>query len=551
MFITRINKMFHKHGRIAFGVLTIVIIIPFVLYFSATPDDILNMFFLGGSNSNVSMYGETLSREKLDQNTTNAMIAMTLQGYQLNFETARDQQQILQEALNRIRLLTVANKRGIMVDDMQVASYIRSIPLFQEKGVFNLKNYDMFVQYILGKYRLGDEDVENVARENLIIDILRKQIIDSVVATDAGAREFYNASNESYNVKVATFDSSDYLNSVQVNEEELEKYFNSNRNKYLIPAKYKADVVRFNFINFDKEAAEKVADKQVDSYYLQNKNLYKKIAEKDAKEKIKKELIDKERNKLAKNKAQKFAVDVFKLIEQSSGKKPALVFENFALRNKFKVHRIKDWIDAETELIPRLGKLSELVKAITLLYIDQPITNAVLDKNAYFVACLTGREAARRAKYSEVKEKVKKDFVNEKALELARASAEAVSTEAASALKDKKSLPAEIKFKSFPVFTPANPMSVIKEKNGYLVFQKAMQTKERTVSSVADTPNGAIIVYVDEITLPTNKEFEKQIAVNLANYKKVVQQTAWSNFLLMLEQNSNTVIKVPAKGKNS
>ena len=535
--------MFHKHGRIAFGVLTIVIIIPFVLYFSATPDDILNMFSLGNKKSNVSMYGETISKKKLDQNITNVMIAMTLRGYQLNFETARDQQEILQEALNRIRLLTTADKKGIVVDDMQIASYIRNIHLFQKNGQFDLKMYNMFVRYILNKYRLGDKEVESVARENLIIDILKKQIEDSVVVTEAGAREFYNASHESYNVKVAAFDSSDYLDSIKVNEEVLKKYFDLNSNKYLIPARYKADVVRFNFISFNKAAAEKITDDEINSHYLQDKNLYKDIDEKEAKEKIKKDLTEKECNKLAKNKAQKFAVDAFKLIEHSNEKKPAIAFENLALKNNFKVHHIQDWFDAETGLIPKLGKLPEVVKEITHLYIDQPITNAILDKNAYFVACLTGKEAAGRAKYPEVKDKVKKDFVNEKALELAQASAKAVSTKIASALKEESNHLTDTNFKSFPAFTPANPMPVIKEKNGYQVFQEAVQTREGTISRVANTPNGAIIVYVDKITLPSNEEFKKEKTVNLANYKEVVQQTAWSNFLLMLKQNSCTEIK--------
>ncbi len=551
MFITRINKMFHKHGRIAFGLLTIVIIIPFVLYFSATPDDILDMFSIGGKNSNVSMYGENIPKKELDQYITNAMIAMTLQGYRVNFETMRDKEQVLSEALNRVRLLKIVENRAIKVDDMKVASYIRSISFFQEKGQFNINMYNMFVQYYLGKYRLGDEDVENVARENLLIEILKDQIEGSVVVTDAGAREFYNSSHGAYTVKTASFDSSNYLNSVKTTEGALKKYFNTNRTKYPIPAKYKADVVRFNFINYNKEAADSVTNKQVDSNYLQNKSLYKEIDEKEAKEKVKNELIDKERNKIAKNKAQLFAVNAFKQIEQSGGKKNASVFESFAKNNKFKVHHIDQWIDAETKLIPRLGKLPELVKGITHLYLDQPITNAVLDKNAYFVACLSAREAARNAKFSEVKTKVEKDFTNEKALDLARAAAKTASDKAVVALKDKKSLPAEIKFKTFPVFTPANPMTIVKEKNGYVVFQEAMKIKEGTVSSAVDTPNGAIIVYVDKIALPSKKEFEEQKSTLLSSYKKTVQQMAWKNFLLMLEKSSKTMVSRVSPEKSS
>jgi len=552
MFITRINKMFHKHGRIAFGLLTIVIIIPFVLYFSATPDDILAMFSIGGKSSNVSMNGNNISQKKLDEYTTNAMVAMTLQGYKVNFETMSDQPQILKEALNRVRLLDIANKRSIKVNDVQVASYIKSLPVFQVKGTFDISMYNMFVQYFLGRYRLGEEHIMTVARQNLVIDVLQKQISNSVVVTEQAAREFFNSSHESYNIKVASFNSSDYLDTVQESKEEVAKYFNANRSNYLIPAKYKAYVVRFNFIDFNKEAKLKVSNELIDNYYLQNKKEYNDIAENDAKVKIKTLLIGKESNRLAKNKAQTFAVNAYKLVEQADSEKNASAFEKIALKNGFKIHNIEDWIDADTILLPRLGKLPDLVKAITQLHSDQPITNAVLDKNAYFVACLTANDVAKNAEYSEVKDKVVKDFTNQKALELARSSAKSSFAKVTALLKNKKGLPTtDMNFKDFPVFTQSNPRSIIKEENGYNVFQEAVQTKEGSISKVSDTQNGAIIVYVDKIKLPSNKEFEEKKAGNIANFKVAVQQIAWSNFLLMLEQESNTLVKTPVEKKNS
>ena len=546
MFITRINKLFHKHGRVAFGVLTLVVIVPFVLYFSATPDDILGMFFSRSKKSRVSMYGKTVSQKKLDENITNVMIAMTLQGYRLNFEAARDQQEILQEALKRIRLLKAAEERGILVDDLQVAAYIRDLPLLQKDGRFDLETYNMFVQYLLREYRVGNQEIEDVARENLIMDILKEQVEDSVVVTIAGAREFYDTSHGTYEVKVATFNSSDYSRSVKPEGEEVKKYFDSKRSKYLVPARYKVNVVRFNFIDFEEEAAGKVTDDQVDSRYSKDKTTYEDMGEKKAKKKLRKELTEEECKKLAKNKAQQFAVNAFKSIENSQDKK-ALAFKEFASKCDYKVHCTEDWIDAETELIPRLGKLPKLMREITRLYVDQPITNAILDKNAYFVACLTEKEVAREADFSEVKEKVEKDFVEEKAAELVRKAAKDVLAEVKNGLKDKKYKLKNRKFKNFPSFSQADPMPVIKEKNGFLVFQQVTKIKEGSISEVLDAPDGAIIIYVEKITPPLNEEFEKDMNTNIASYKAAVRRAAWSNLLLTLEDKSNTEIRFSTK----
>ena len=60
MFISKMNRMFHKHGRVAFALLTLVIIVPFVLYFSASPADLVDMFSFGSESSHITINGEKL-----------------------------------------------------------------------------------------------------------------------------------------------------------------------------------------------------------------------------------------------------------------------------------------------------------------------------------------------------------------------------------------------------------------------------------------------------------------------------------------------------------
>ena len=103
----------------------------------------------------------------------------------------RNNKEIIDLALDRYRLSQAAASKGIKVDDVQVAAYIRQSQSFQVKGQFNLNMYKMFVTYYLGRFGIQEKQLERTIRENLIADILRNQIMNSVVVTDDGAKQYY------------------------------------------------------------------------------------------------------------------------------------------------------------------------------------------------------------------------------------------------------------------------------------------------------------------------------------------------------------------------
>ena len=138
MFISKMNRMFHKHGRVAFGLLTIVIIVPFVLYFSAAPSELFDMFDFRAKDSNVQIDGKTVSQEVLQNSVTDTLITMAVNNRNVDFASMRDNKDVLEQAAQRIMLLRAADARGLKVDDASVAGYIRQIPMFSPSGKFNL-----------------------------------------------------------------------------------------------------------------------------------------------------------------------------------------------------------------------------------------------------------------------------------------------------------------------------------------------------------------------------------------------------------------------------
>ena len=217
---------------------------------------------------------------------------------------------------------------------------------------------------------------------------------------------------------------------------------------------------------------------------------------------------------------------------------------------EYNIYPINDWITPNTKLIPRIGKESGLASSISNLFLDQPISNAIEGKKSYFVACLIDRENARPAKLSEVKDKVIADYKNEQAVNMAKNAANKVSSDIAKGIKDKKNIKNLIQSSDFNKnfkFSAKDSSSLSKESYGNTALELAIKTKKGGVSSVADVSNGAIIVYVDNITLPSQSDFIKNKSMAMMEYRQYAQQIAWLNYNQMLEKKAKTMIYASSK----
>lgn len=537
------NRLFHKHGRIAFTLLTLVIIVPFVLYFSAAPSELFTIFTLGAKKSNISMYGKNISQNELDHSVFATMITFALQGNQFNFETLKNNPMVLEQTLTRIRLLKEAKNLGIMVNDSEIIAYIKTIPVFQANGNFSPILYKIFINYQLGKEHITENDLIVTIKENIKINLLAKLITDPVIVSENSVKQFYNTLNQKYIVKVAEFTGADYINSINTTNQEIQNYFEINRKKYNIPAKFKADIIRFNFISYKSEAEKSITPKLINDYYLKNKSQYKGINRKKAKEKIKAELVQQQEEKITQNKAQSFAVNVYKQIESSEQKTAApIIFNQYAQQNKYTVHKITDWITAETTQVERVGNISELTPEIAKLYTDQAISNAIRGKNAYYVACLTTRQNARLAEFIEVKKQVEDDYKYEKSVTLAKEIAKKTVAKLNAELQNNKTMTLTKKFKDIPEFSQEDNDLLGKVNNSDLVIEATLQTSPEHISNAVETKNGSLIVYVEKVIPPPEQNFLKLKNNILGQYKAYKQQMAWNNYATKLKNDSKTII---------
>ena len=174
--------------------------------------------------------------------------------------------------------------------------------------------------------------------------------------------------------------------------------------------------------------------------------------------------------------------------------------------------------------------------AVSQLFEDQPVSDAIQGNTACFVACMTGKEESRSAKFEEVKDKVKKDLIAEKSLLLARENAKNTALKISDELeagKKAEALLAEYKFEDVPEFDVMTPP---KEADGSLLSEMAAVTKPGKISEPTNPPAyGSIIIFVEKKTLPSDQEFKEKEKYFTEMYISMKTKMAVRTFMSSLE----------------
>ena len=540
MVIRRMNSFFHRHGRIFFGGITIVIIVSFVGFLTPGFTGMFNS--MSSSNSAGTSFGGKVSDDEMASQVSNSMIAMSLQ-YGIDLRTPSMREMAIAGAFDTICLRRAAYNLGIRISNREVAEFIKNLPIFKGENGFDVAKYELYVKNILTPSGFNKQELDEAVRQNLMVDSLFRQISSEVIITPDELKNFFNAVQEKFDVKVARFLADDCKKQIKLSDDELKTYFEANRENYMMPARFKVEVVRFNYIDYENEAKTKINDDLVKKYYEANKKEFVSKETKqpmpfeEAAKKIKADLLNEAEKELAVRDAQLFAVDAYNKVEDGDEKNKTLAFEDLAKERKLSVFKT-DWFSTEDHKIEGIGREPELIKAVAATYDKLPVSDAIAGKRAAFVAFLTDRQEPRQAEFSEIKAKVENNLKQHKSLALAREKSRQIALKISEA-KDKsqvfESLKNEIKFDKIDTFVTMMPPY---GPDGAVIAKLAEDTAAGKVSSVQDTENGAIVVFVEKRTLPKDEDLEKQKSMIESVYRQKKIQAAVENFSLWVKTNS-------------
>lgn len=208
--------------------------------------------------------GEIINIEEYQKAYNNIIESYRRQfGDKMNDEMLKHLQlgrQAVDTLINQKLLLQESEKLGIQVTDRELADKIKSTPAFQNNGVFDNRRYSS----LLSQNRLSVEEFEQGFRHQIVMSKLQKFIADAAKVSENEAWNWYAFENRLTSIEYVMVKPESYKD-ISLTDEELESYFDKNKEKYRIEQKMK--VQYFEFDPKDFEAGVTIPDEDVREYY--------------------------------------------------------------------------------------------------------------------------------------------------------------------------------------------------------------------------------------------------------------------------------------------
>ena len=179
--------------------------------------------------------------------------------------------QIEKQALNRLidkkLLLQESRKLKIDVSEKELADAVKNSPMFQNEGVFDFNIY----QAVLKNNNLTPEMYERMQQESLTIEKLRSILTDNVKVSENEISEWHAWQNSVVDINYVVF-SPERQPDIAPSDEEMNKYYKENGEKYKTPPKIKASYVQFDTDVYLSKA--EVTPEEIKTYYDENNQMF-------------------------------------------------------------------------------------------------------------------------------------------------------------------------------------------------------------------------------------------------------------------------------------
>jgi peptidyl-prolyl cis-trans isomerase D len=547
MVIRKINSVFARHGRIIFGVITVIIIISFMGFMQ--PGSGFGSLFSGWGKKNVygEVFGENISRNDIIEKANRDLIVNDLI-YNIGLNSYSATNKVQASAFSNLCLLAAAKRRGIIVSNKEIADFIfeRTKFINPKTKAFDKKLYSNYIDGDLKSNGFSASDLDLAVREYMINSKLLDELQNSVVVTDGEISEFYKLLNEKYYVSYGVFDKASYLKKTKISLKEAQNYFKNYTPAMedYMPGKSKALLVEFKYndAKIKKLVAKELTPEAVMEFYNKNKNLFmspkggkkpKAIPFAKAKAKAKKMLASRYAKKFASEKALKFAEAAYDVVGETIEKKQPKAFAEILAKFEYKAIKT-DWFRDDAKKVAGISEQA-LIREISALR-EVPVSNSVVGKNAAYVAFVTNRIMPRPALFEEIKNKLIGKLKNQKALKMARSQARELV-----AKLQKMNSAARLKTISgsknpkFKLVKPFSLMASPRTQYGNVIAGQARELKNGEVAPAQKILNGSIVIVLRKRILPAMSRFDKKqktMLVNIYKRQKVsVAQGAFSAWL--------------------
>lgn len=548
--ISWIANLLQKRGKIIFSVLLAIIIVAFVFTIGAGPGLVQNE----RKSFTRDFYGVDLNSSGQIQMLQSAtMVSRYLDGIR-QFDETQFQQQML---VRQVRL-HLANELAIPEPtEEKLASFIKTKRAFQNaSGKFEKALLENFVSTLQSDALINDAFVMTVIKE----DYRLKELDDLMTAPGFVFEEEILSSlareQTTWSAEVAEFALSSFKPTLDITEDAIAEYFETNRLAYRIPEEYTISFVEFDASTV-KDPIEDPGDEELQRYFLTNRSKFEE-AEKaltpegeDAAIPSPLEIFEQIRgdvfNAYAQEEKTAKAVEVANefigtIFDESIGFQ-SIEFKKMLLEHGLKLKSLPPFTtDPSTQLV---GVVPQALYQDALRLDDERYFSDVIpnrDNTKYLVAFLEGITPARVPELEEVKTAVEADLRAAKKEEAFAAEGEAIKAEVEAASGDLTTV-AEAKgltINTYDEFT-------FSEKPEELPFQILQAMEPLKAGEVSNMITVGDIGYFVKVTTKNTPEVTAEDARYAAVSSSLEGFSGYSRYQAIIDQLLSLKLEQPAQ----
>ncbi len=186
-------------------------------------------------------YTDTLKiyQERLGQALTPEMIKT------LNLKKAT-----LDQIINDYIIETDAKGMGIKVTDEELQQALQRFPAFMENGKFNMALYQRYLEY----ERITPAEFEERQRKDFLKRLFLAVLTENVTVPPQEVVATYHYLKDTFDLSYITIDSAPFAKDVQVSQDQIKAYYDTNKERYKIPPKISVSYIDFPAARYIAEA---------------------------------------------------------------------------------------------------------------------------------------------------------------------------------------------------------------------------------------------------------------------------------------------------------
>ena len=531
--ITWIQVLLQKHHKIIFSVLLFVIIIAFVFTIGSS------IPFFGGNEASATVNRKNFYGYNLDDQYQMAQLQRQAV-LDLRLSDARIDQNSLTEAMLKSAYLGYAAKKMCVnrISNSEFEAFVKSLPKFQKDGKFDAAAWKEFSTAFTKSMALDEDKFAAMMASVAVVRSMEKLFAGPGYVSDVEVSRFYEEQNGVWNVLIASLNYEKFNPKTKATEEELQKYFELNKESFRVPAAVALDVA---FIpakdfavadeNFSEEEIEKFYRSTIRKYLTQDE---KGIKAKDLKD-VKAEVVKDLKNANAVNRALSKADEILTGIYDADVKFASAEFKKILSDAKLDLKSLP--LVRPDEKKPD-GIPAEVFDAGFELNEQKFYCDPVAAEDGAYLVFFRESKASYLPEFAQVKAEVERAYLAQKKSELFSKKGQDFAEKMKASKADAKAFEAAAKADGFEVkdiekFSFANPMSMGMENAKFYgaLARTLPMMKAGEVSPMVTLSGEGFVVFAKSFAAP-DKNASKAEIEKLANRARAEFSQVSSGFII-------------------